>query len=607
VRTVAALIKPNLVMITALVITFIVYARLLWYPHISWDDPEMVFRNNDVQVFNLKAFFTDHYVGNYLPLTMLAHGFAWLLFKSWDGGHHLINLLLHLVNGILVMKAGERLLRTREAGIAGAVIFLLHPLQTESVVWISELKNVLSTTFYLLALLRYISFTERKKQSDYLFCFLFFIFGCLCRPSVVVLPLALICVDVIVDQRITWKYILYKLPMLAVSVLFGVLNMKAQTEDQFINHAHEFPYWQRLGFAGYAILQYLRLFLLPFRLSVIYNYPEAKSVVFIAGCIFIALLIFLLIYLARRKKFTHFSLIAFILVNLALVLQFVPFGEVLYADRYMYVPVIGFAWLLTTVLPLSETWVKGLLALLILYLTVIMSVRISKWKNAITLYEDIIQKYPAQFIALNSAGVECMFMNEDDKALAYFNRATQAAPRNYKGFYNRGLLYLKQQRPRPAVKSFSQSLALYDYAKAYAGRATAYYMLAENDKAQADAERAIAIEPSNAKAHFVLGNCFNDGNLLDKAILEYDLCISLNGEEPGYYFKRAIAYGKKQRFDLCIEDLNKCLGLDPAFYEAYYWRGVAKVNLKQDPCPDLLVAARQNYEPAVQAFKKFCK
>ena len=288
-------------------------------------------------------------------------------------------------------------------------------------------------------------------------------------------------------------------------------------------------------------------------------------------------------------------------------LQLLPFGEVLYADRYMYIPIIGFAWLLGLLLSKLKIPVSALSFVLILLFSVFSFTRANAWKSALNLYEDIDKKYPNQFIVLNSAGVENMFLNNDNKALEYLNKAVAVAPLNYKGFYNRGLLYLKNNKPEEAIKSFNQVLELYDYSKAYVGRATAYYMLQDFPKAINDANYVLKTEQNNTRAHFVLGNCYNDLNRLQDAMSEYNKCIELDKDEADFYFKRGIVNGKKQNFNACIKDIDICLKLKSDYYEAYYWRGVAKVNLKQNACDDFKIAAQKNYEPAIAAFNKFCQ
>lgn len=567
----------------------------------------MLFKNKDVIQFNVKALVSKHYVGNYIPVTMLVHALAWSVFGNADWGHHLLNILLHVLNAMLVFQLGRRLFRSELISLTGCLVFLLHPLQIESVGWISELKNVLSTTFYLFGLLYYHRYKEQPSQKNYLLTFLWFVLAGLSKSSAVVFPLTLICLDLIIDKK--WRLVILwnKLPMLLVSLVLGIINIRTQAADLFINHAHEFPFYQRFGFAGIALLSYARLVALPINLSVIYSYPEGTWAVFALGFAALVLVATLVILAWRRRNFTLLGLVLFSLVNLLLVLQFLPFGEVLYADRYAYVPLIGAAWGLGFLIEKIKVNPLMIQVVLLLYFTAFTAARIGVWKSAMSLYEDIIRKYPDQFVALNSAGVESMLQNDDQKALDLLNRAVKAAPRNYKGYYNRGLVYLKNKQAKEAIASFNEALAIYPYVKAYTGRAAAYYLLSDIPKAMNDANFVLQTEPNNANARFVLANCLNDLNKLEEAMAEYNRCIALKPDEADYYFKRAIVFGKRQDFKACLNDLDLSIYLRADNYEAYYWRGVAKVNLRQNPCSDLVVAARHNYEPAIKAYNTYCK
>lgn len=595
------------VLIITLVITLAVYIRFLSFGHISWDDPEMVFKNKAVQGFQLNKLITGHFVGNYIPFTMFVHAIAWQLFGNYDGGHHLLLVLLHLLNGVLVYLTGKRLFKNDWTAATGCIIFLLHPVQVESVGWISELKNVLSTSFYLGAVLSYLNYCGRAQKKDYLITCLLFLLGCLSKSSVVVLPISLFCIDILLQQKISVKMVTNKLPMLLISLVFGLINMKTQAADLFINYSHAFPYYQRIGYAGYALIKYLLMFLLPADLSVIYPYPQNITPALVTGYIILAAIALCLFLLFRKKKFTFIALILFVLANLALVLQFIPFGEVLYADRYMYVPVIGLAWLTALLLARFQAFTKPVAAVLLVLLGAAAFARGQVWRSAITLYEDILKSFPNSFVALNSVGVEYMYSNNDEKALYYLNKSIQVAPYNYKGFYNRGLLHLKTQQPEKAIQNFNRSLEIYDYPKAFVGRASAYQMLGDIPKAMSDANHVLARNSGNAKAHFILGNCYNDLNRLDEAMKEYNTAIALAGDEAEFYFKRGIIYGKQQDFKACLGDIDIAIALNPAYYEAYYWRGVAKVNTRQNACGDFKTAAQKNYKPAIDAYYKYCQ
>lgn len=538
---------------------------------------------------------------------MFTHALTWALFHGNVIGHHLINVLLHIANGYLVYQLSKQLFKEKGIAQITAVIFLLHPLQTESVNWIAELKNLGYAFFYLLGLLSYIHYTNSKNKKQFYYTLLFFVLACLYKPSAVVFPLSLLCIDILLGKKLDSKLFLNKIPLLFVSVLFGLINLRTQAADQFINFSHTFPFYERFANAGFAIFKYLSLFILPYNLSVIYPFPTDKLSTLLFGGIFVVLIALTLYFLFKKQKQQLLGILLFVIFNLILVLQFVPFGEVLYADRYMYVPLIGFAWLLAFFVQKLKINKLLIPIVLIALLSSVTFMRSSKWKSSIVLYEDIIKKYPDNFLALNSLGVENMMKNNDDKALQYFNHATNVAPFNYKGFYNRGLLYLKNNNPKKAIEEFNSVFQLYNYSKAYVARASAYYALMNYKGARIDANTALRLDKRNHRALFVLANCANDENELSTAIDFYDRAIELNSEEPDYYFKRSIAFGKQQKFADCLTDLNTCLELNPNYIEAYYWRGVAKVNLKLNPCEDLRRAAENNYAPANESYNKLCK
>lgn len=598
-------LKKHGFLIFLFVLAAVVYGRFLFFGHTHWDDPELVFKNRDVNDFNIAAFFTSHYTGNYMPLTMILHSIVRQLSGAADWGHHLLNIVLHLANGWLVFNLGKKLFSNTTIAYTGTVLFLLHPMQVESVGWIAELKNMLSTSFYLLAFLRYLNWKETKTNRAYLLSLLFFIAACLSKSSVIVLPLVIIVWDTIVRKERVSVIWLNKIPFLAISILFGIINLRTQAADLYINAAHEFPYYERAGFAGFALLKYLQLFALPYNLSVIYPYPETKTGPLLIGFVVLLLSATLIIYLLRKKNAVFLFSVAFMLANLLLVLQLIPFGEALYADRYAYLPVIGFGWLMGLGMQKLNLNVP-VLAGIALLLSVITFARCEVWRSGITLYSDILNKFPNSFVALNSLGAEYMFNNQHEKSLACYTRAVSISPSNPKAYYNRGLLYIKTNNPARAINDFDKSIQLANYTKAFTGRATAYFMVGDISKALSDANHVLSSEPGNARAHYVAGNCYNELNRLGEALNEYNACIALDIEEAEYYFKRATVMGKKQDFKACLGDLDICLMLNPSLFEAYYWRGVVKVNLHQDPCTDFKTAAQKNIEPAVKAYYKYC-
>ncbi len=600
-------IKEQGLLIFTLLLTFLVYIKLLGFGAISWDDPEMVFKNLDVKQFQLSAFFQKHYVGNYIPFTMLLHALNWFFFQDWSGGHHLVSILIHLFNGILVFKLSEKLFQKQIASLTVMLVFLLHPLQIESVAWISETKTLLSATFFLISIIFYLRFLDQQNWRLYALSFLSFGISSLSKPSVLLLPFVLFLIESLIIKNKPMQAMLRALPFLCLSVIMAYVTYQSQSADLFINHAHEFNYLVRGGYAGYAIFSYLMLFVIPLQLSVIYPYPVLNAMNIGFGYVFIVLILVALGYCFYKKKNQLAFGLLFFLCSIALMLQFIPFGETLFADRYMYLAIIGLAWVVGFLLNKLKIYQKGIYLFLLCLGAFLSYGRLNVWHDSLYLYEDILKKYPDSFVALNSAGAVCMMQNDHEKSLRYFKHAIEVSPGNYKGYYNLGLLYLKNNQANLAIESFNRAIRLYDYYKAYNARASAFYMLNDLPKAMNDANKAIQLDAKNHRGHFVLGNCYNDLNQLNEALREYNLALQLEGEESDYYFKRAIVYGKKQDFESSLSDLTVSLNLNPKNMEAHYWRAVSLINLNKNPCEDLKIAAQNNFEPAFSAYQKYCR
>jgi tetratricopeptide (TPR) repeat protein len=600
-------IKKNWFLSLVIIVTFLVYSKSLFYPAISWDDPEMIFKNKAVKDFDLKTLFNSHYVGNYIPVTMLFHAIAWFIFEEWAGGHHLFSVIFHLVNILLVYQITNHILKNKTYSFITIILFALHPLQIESIAWASEFKTILSATFFLASIRQFVNYIDEQKQKHYIYCLILFLLACLSKPSAVVLPFILILFELILNKSFLFSKLLKYLPFFFVSALMAYVTIQTQTADQFINHSHEFSYMTRIAMAGFALFNYLILFFLPIQQSVIYSYPATNmSNQLIGGFVLISFL-FLIFYFVKYKKVKEVMALLFFLINLLLVLQFLPFGEALFADRYMYLAIIGLAWAMAFIFEKFRLNKPAILTTLLLICASFSFGRLNVWQNSLSLYEDVIKKYPTQFVALNSAGVECMLLNEHQKSLSYFQKAIKAAPNNYKGYYNLGLLYLKNNQAELSIDCFNRAINLYEYYKAYTARASAYYMLKDLPKAMNDVKKVLTLDKNNSKAYFILGNCYNDLNNLDEALKAYNQAIKNNGEESDYYFKRAIVLGKKQQFIDCNNDLIVCLELNPKNFEAHYWKGVSLVNLKKNPCKDFKIAAQNNFEPAVNAYNKYCR
>ncbi|MBI3518378.1 MAG: tetratricopeptide repeat protein [Bacteroidetes bacterium] len=590
------------------VLVLIVYLKLFSAHFISWDDGDVLLNNKDVHQFDIKAFFTNYYVGNYAPISMIGFAIDWALFKGSAFGHHGMSLLFHIANGFLVYYLSHLVLKDKLKALLCAVIFCFHPLQVETVAWVSAKNNLVYSLFFLLGLIQYSKFLIVQQRKYFIYSLLFFVISVLSKPSAICFPLCLLLLDYLLKEKPTLQSIIInKIPFIIIAIVLGIATIYTRTEDKFINQNHAYAIHERIGYAGYAILQYVYKFLIPINLSVIYPYPQNKLLSLLIGYGILLLLFFGCYTLYRaNKKILLFGLLFFI-VNLLLVLQFIPFGEVLTADRYMYLPILGLSWLIACLIPAKDNYVKISIAAVMLIFGSLTFMRASVWKNSISLYSDIIKKYPHSFVALNSLGAEYMLNKNYDMALRYLNAAINENTDYYKGYYNRGLLFAQTDRMKNALEDFNRAIALKHYSKAYVGRANVYYTMKDFPKAMQDAEFVLKTEPDNTRANYVLANCYDDLNQLDKALGYYNKVIAKSSENPLYYLRRAIVHGKMQQFQLCLQDLDTSTNLDANFAEAYYWKGVVKVNLKQNPCSDLKKAVDLGFSAAQQPLATYCR
>ena len=594
-------------LLASLLVAMGVYAKTIAFPGISWDDPEMVFANKAVVDFDLKVLLTHHFVGNYTPVTMVVYAILYKLIGDWAGGYHLLNFTLHLLNGLFIYTLSQRIFQRNQAALFATIIFLLHPLQIESVVWISELKNILSTTFLLFSLHFFLHYMQTPKARNFLLVVLFSLLAFLSKPSTVVIPVLMVLLLFLKNKSIRFFELALPIGIGLIAVLVGLHTINTQKADHFINYSHFYDWSVRIGLAGFAIVNYLRLLALPIKLSVIYPFPEVNTINLVLG--YTALLVIfgaLIVFWIKEQRHWIF-IIAWALAVLLPVLQLLPFGEVLYADRYMYLTVLAMGWLIGFSLPEELNLTKWLSGACILLLGVSSFSRVSDWRNSTQLYKSILKIYPNEYVTLNSLGVEMMNNHFDSESLHYLNLAIKASPNNYKGYFNRGLLALKNRKANAAISDFNKVLSMYDYTKAWSGRAAAYLLMQDYAKAMSDAREALKRDKRNLKAHFVLAGCNDAMGNIESALKEYSTCIEIAGGDPETYLGRAIVFGKLQDYKNAEADLNAALSLRPDFYEAYYWRAVVRINTGRSGCDDLSIAAQHQFTPAIGAYQKYCR
>jgi tetratricopeptide (TPR) repeat protein len=459
-------IKPHLLPVALLLtLTFAAYGDLFHHDFlISWDDSLYVTGNEAVRGFtadHLRAAFTRFYVGNYAPLQLLSYMLDYTLWGMRAGGFLLTNVVLHAGSGLLFYLLVFRLHGRRLWAFIASFVFLLHPVQVESVAWVSQRKNVLALSLFLLSLLLYRGYRQKGRgrgRAAYFGSLLAFSLSLLAKAVSVILPAVLVCLDACFLQRGEWRRRLPdKLPYLLAAAAVGILTYVSQ--DPEIGGGRS-AYWG--GSLATTLLtmlpvfvRYLVMILWPARLSPVYDQPFKDAV---DGQVLFAALILVLVVgagflLCRGNRRLAFWLL-FYAIALLPVSQVVPLVTLM-NDRYLYFPLLGFAAFFAGVVTLladslPARWGRGVVAgalLLLLPLPLLAHRQAAVWENATTLWRHAVDVQPGASLAWLGYGHALMTDGYPREALAALLRSYELYPEDEDTLLNLGLLYKRLQAP----------------------------------------------------------------------------------------------------------------------------------------------------------------
>ncbi len=599
-----------------IVVVAIAYSRIFQAGFISWDDYEYVVHNNDIRGFSVEhivAWCSKFYIGNYHPLTICSYAIDYLFGGAKPLAYHLTNLLLHTGNAIVLYFFINKLQPVKAVGLFVALLFALHPVQTESVSWVAERKTLLCAFFYLLAMLQYVRYVSSPSAKKMIAVVLLGVAAILSKGTGVALPLSLLAIDIWVRRDMkSPKLWLEKLPLFAISMIFGIVAIKAQAAEKMLGmHAYG-NVLNTVMFAADAYVQYIAHLFVPVDLSVIYPYPrEVGSMEYLCLALTIGIIVSGIIAW-RKKWYILCGGIVFYTVNIVLVLQFIQFGECLMADRYLYIAGIGiifpavyylFAWLQKVSRLVIAVLAGSAIALLLLVSTFF---RNDIWLSDLDFFTSILNTFPNSAVAQYSVGALYTRLGEYDVAEDHLNKAVQIDPNNYKAWYDKGALHLRQGRTVDALEALNRCISIKEYTKAYFSRAMLYEGTGKPDLAIADADRVLADQPQNARAYYVKADCLEQQGNLQSALDNYNEAITYEDNEPLFYIRRGLTLAKLARYAPAINDLNNAVSLNKDNGEALYYRGIIKYRAGQSPCDDFNSALKHGYKEAEAAIVKFC-
>jgi protein O-mannosyl-transferase len=568
-------------------ITIISYLPVFHNGLLAWDDEGYIKNNPLVYSFNLKDIFSKNTMGNWHPLTILALAAEYHLFGLNPAGYHAVNLLLHILNVLLVFYVVYLISDKAPVAMVASLLFGIHPLHVESVAWAAELKDLLYTFFFLASYIYYLKYLNDRQRKHYILALLMFIVSLLSKAMAASLPLVLILTDYFKGRKIDKKTLIEKAPFFPLAIVFGVVAVIAQKSLGATELTTNFTFLHRIVFASYGFITYLFKLLLPLNLSAFYPYPFGG----IPAWFYAYLLLFLVLaaYVIYSHRFSRKIIfgMGFFTITIMLVLQLLPVGKAIMADRYSYIPSIGIFYLAGEgLMYLWGTKLKWTGVVLLSAASVFFSLktyaRCGVWKDDMTLWNDVISRDQTAAEAFYNRGILFMKEKKNDEAIKDLDRVIELEPGFANSYNGRGVIFTGERRINEAIGEFNRAIELNPgYAEAYNNRGFILMNAGRIDEAVRDLNKAIELKEGYAEAYFNRGSAFVNLRRIDEAIKDLTRAVDLNPHYAEAYNNRGSVFVNTKRTNEALKDLNRAIELNSSYAEAYYNRGILFNNEKR--------------------------
>ena len=621
--------------------TFVAYIQVLDHGFIHFDDNTYLTNNWNVKAGltseSIVWAFTTSHAANWHPVTWLSHMLDFEVYGLNPSGHHLTNLFFHIANTLLLFWVLLKM--TGALGRSGfvAVLFALHPLNVESVVWIAERKNVLSTFFWFLTLWAYVGYVEKKRIENYLLVVLFLALGLMSKPMLVTLPFVLILLDFWPLERLrradppspkegsrTLKtetlasLVMEKIPLLVLVIGSSITTFIVQRIGGAVQSTDVFPLQERVINAFVSYLSYLQKVVWPSGLSVFYAHPGNTLPAWkgIVSAVILVLFTTWVIRMARKIPYLAVSWFWF-LGTLVPVIGIVQVGAQAMADRYAYVPLIGIfiaiAWGISGLMKNAAQKLLPILAgVIIPVLIALTTVQVGYWKDGITLFKHAISVTESQYpgIATTHAllGNEYHRKGKFNLAISEFNKSLEINPDDLYSFNNLAATLAEQGNLDEAL-SFAQRLVSMkpDYTPGvitlgnileesgklnqaqttykrvleldsnsyenYLNLANVLYRIGNLEEAAPHFRKAIALNPRLVEAHYNLGNILGQQGHLEEAKEAFEKAVSMDEKLSLPHYGLGIIHQRTGQYSKAIEAFEKALALNPNLEQAHLFLG----------------------------------
>lgn len=519
-------------------------ALLVWGSSVKngfvfFDDDQAILYNPLLRQPSFGRFFSGQNLGMYAPLTWLTYwlGSAFSGQNAW--GYHLLSLLLHAGNSVLIFNLLRQLTGRHWAAFAAALLFAVHPVQAEAVCWAAALSTVLFSTFYLAGALAYLHWLQRQKSGWLATSVVVFVLACLSKSAAVTLPLVLVAIDYYYLGRPGRKHWQAKLLYVPVSLFFGFKTFltRAQEGHDIQAASSAFNALDRCWMIAQTILFYPVKLLIPFGYSLDYPFLKSAGVwpwtYYAAPVVLIGLAV--LIWKKLRSQREVLFGLALYLLPLLVMLPVSTVGSFeLRSDRYVYISCAGLFFAAAIALQKLPTVPlrNGLLVALGLALGLLAYRQSTIWKDGVQLFENCVSATPESSLCHCNLGYNDLINFDNPGAIQHYSAALKYDPASVEAYNGRGQAYLGQRKIPEALADFNAAIqAGIVTPKLFLNRGKCLVLLGRFSEAIPSLNRSLELEPRSPEAYYFRGVAHQKTNASDQALADYNQALRLN---PNY-------------------------------------------------------------------------
>ncbi|NQT78241.1 MAG: tetratricopeptide repeat protein [Bacteroidetes bacterium] len=575
-----------------LLLTFGVYMPVMQYAWINGTDHVFIIENSLVHSLSMNSvlnIFLSTVNGSYQPLTFLSYAVEFSLSSDPYRTIHLVNLLLHLLNIILFFRLLQMMSRKLYIALIATLLFAIHPMNAETVSWMSSRGQLLCAFFLLSGLLSYLQYlrVEVRKKRYIRLSMLWFIFALLSNPMAIAFPFLLMLLDFLQNRKLM-ESLQEKFPMFMLSLLFLLISVLSMNLAE--THLTSGPgIFHSLMYGLYAIALWMVKFIVPYGLAAYHPYPSGFSPLIIIFIVFLTALL-VSVFLFLRKNRLLISGFLFYLITIVTALLFSPPEASILQEHDAYIPYMGlffltgalFYYLLNLEMLKRKIFaaliisVFSVYALLLIYLTY---ERVGVWASSDSLWSEVIETYPDDHYAYFMRGDYWAMTGQYEKAMFDYNQCIRRNKNAYEAINNLGLIYLEEKETRLALAGFNRAIEINDhFYKSFLNRGIAYMRIGKNNAAMEDMDRAVELNPDEPLVYYNRGLLFERLNLLQDAINEFSKAISMDPYRSIFYKDRGKAYVWMNEFYFAELDFSKAIDLDPYNADIWFRRSLARVS-----------------------------